>query len=101
MYPARDLNRLALHKRALQRRITGRRHECAVAATRLAQPFAWLDRALGLWRRAGPWIQFAAVPLGLLLHRPAMRPAGTAMRWLTVITGILRGVRALRTPPGP
>jgi hypothetical protein len=98
MYPARELIRLAAHKRAVQRRITGHRADCVAAATSLAQPFAWLDRALGFWRQLSPWIKIAAVPLGLFWKRPAaVRPLGALLRWLPVVTAAVRGFNALRS----
>jgi hypothetical protein len=97
MYPARELNRLAIHKRALQRRIARRREECVAAAGCIARPFAWLDRALGVWRQLSPWMHVAAVPLGFLWKRsPAARPVGAVLRWLPVVTGIMRGFNAAR-----
>jgi hypothetical protein len=98
VYPARELSRLAAHKRALQRRITRRRAECVAAVTCIAQPFAWLDRALGFWRELSPWIKIAAVPLGLFWKRPAaMRPLSAVARWLPVVAAAVRGFNAIRS----
>jgi hypothetical protein len=97
MYPARELDRLAAHKLALQRRITRRRTECATAAVRAAQPLVWVDRALVLWRQLSPWVKLAAVPLGFLLKRSsAPRPVGALLRWLPVISSAVRGFQTLR-----
>ena len=95
MYPTHELNRLAAHKEALQRRIARRRRECVVAAACIVRPIAWLDRALGLWRQLAPWIPLAAVPLAFLRPRPAgARPLGALLRWLPVITGVWRGFKS-------
>jgi hypothetical protein len=97
MYPTRELSRLATHKQAVQQRITRHRADCVAAATGLARPFDWLDRALGFWRQLSPWIKIAAVPLGLFWKRPAAaRPLGALLRWLPVISGVLRGFNAIR-----
>jgi hypothetical protein len=97
MYPTRELNRLAVHKQALQRRITRRRHECIAAAGCIARPFAWLDRALVLWRQLSPWMHLAAVPLGMLIKRPSTpRPLGALLRWLPLLSGVVRGFNAIR-----
>lgn len=97
MYPAPELSRLAAHKQALQRRITRRRIECIAAATEISRPLAWLDRALGVWRQLSPWVKLAAVPLGFLLKRaPAAKPLGAVLRWLPVISSVVRGFNAIR-----
>lgn len=84
MYPQRELDRLALYKISLRRNIGRRRSECAVALARLAQPVAWFDRALAFWRRLSPLLQFAAVPVGLLVQRklfPRLGVLSSLLRW--------------------
>ena len=97
MYPARELDQLAAHKLTVQRRISRRRIECATAAERAAQPLAWIDRLLVLWRQLSPWMKLAAVPLGFLLKRSsAPRPVGALLRWLPLITSAVQGFQTLR-----
>jgi hypothetical protein len=98
VYPSDELNRLARHKQALQRRITRRRQECVAAVAGIARPFGWLDRALAMWRQLSPWMQLAAVPLGFLMKgRTTIRPVGTLLRWLPVISGLVRSFVTMRT----
>ena len=88
MYPDRELSQLAAHKAVLRQTIARHRRECAAAATRAAQPVAWLDRLLAFWRRLSPFAQFASVPLGFLLKRSsAARPRllGALFRWGPVV----------------
>ena len=97
MYPARELTRLARHKQALQRRIARRRRDCVAAAAIIIRPLAWLDRALGVWRKLSPWVFLAGLPLTFLRRGPSpARPRGALWRWLPLIPGILRGFLALR-----
>jgi hypothetical protein len=97
MYPTRELIRLGVHKRMLQRRITRRREECVAAAICIARPVAWLDRALASWRQLSPWIKLAAVPLGFLGKRSGpSRPLSALLRWLPIISSVMRGLRAVR-----
>jgi hypothetical protein len=95
MYPQGELRRLAVHKAALRRRITHRRAECVAASVRLAQPVAWLDRALALWRRLSPIALVAAVPLGFLIKRtvsPRIKMIGSIMKWAPIVFGAVRGL---------
>lgn len=96
MYPQRELNRLAAHKTALRATIACRRVQCVTAAARLAEPFAWLDRAIAFWRRLAPVMKFAAVPLGFLLKRtlsPRLKLLGSLVKWSPLVLGALRGFR--------
>lgn len=84
MYPERELIRLAAHKAALRGRICARRVECADAFAGLLRPLAWVDRALALGRKLGPFARLAAIPLTLLLKRvlfPRAKILGTLLRW--------------------
>ena len=55
MYSDRELTRLSAYKAELRQRIARHRRQCVTAATRLAQPLAWLEHAPGrhLRLRAG------------------------------------------------
>jgi len=95
MYPARELNRLARHKAVLQGKITRHRAGCVRAATRLAQPLAWLDRMLAHGRRLAPLARLAVAPLGFLLQQsvsPRPRLLGTLLRWGPAAWNILQGL---------
>jgi len=81
MYPQRELNRLAATKVALQRNIALGRIRCAVAASRVAQPLAGIDRMLAFWRRIRPLAQFAAGSLGLFVP-PTVFPRSKMLAWL-------------------
>lgn len=93
MYPRRELNRLAVYKVWLRRGIALRRSECTVAATRVAQPFATLDRMLALWRRIPPLAKVAAVPLAVLAARvvlPRLKILGSLLHWGPIFYGVVR-----------
>lgn len=93
MYPRRELNRLAVYKVWLRRGIALRRTECTVAATRIAQPFAWLDRMLVLWRKVPTLAKVAAVPLVVLAARvvmPRLKILGSLLRWGPLAYGVVR-----------
>jgi hypothetical protein len=97
MYPQRELIRLAAHKAAVRRRIADHRAECAEAAARVAQPLAWLDRALAFWRRVSPLALIAAVPLGFLIKRtasPRLKLFGMLMKWGPMVFGAARSIGA-------
>jgi len=99
MYSDRELTRLSAYKAELRQRIARHRRQCVTAATRLAQPLAWLDRMLDLWRRFAPYASLAAVPLGFLLKRsPAARPRllGRLLRWGPVVLGAVRAFQRAR-----
>ena len=94
MYPQRELIRLAAYKAALRRDIALRRTYCAAAASRLAQPVAWLDRMVAIVRQLSPVALFAAVPLGVFVQRtvfPRMRILGTLLRWGPLVVSAARG----------
>jgi hypothetical protein len=100
VYSHRELIRLGVHKAALRRRIARQRTECAVAAARVLQPVAWLDRMLALWRRLAPFAPLAAVPLGFLLKRAIAPRAGLLdklLRWGPVMFGAVRGLAGARS----
>jgi len=100
MYAERELKRLATVKAALRWDIARNRQRCVVAARRVAQPLAWVDRLLAWGRRVAPFAALAAVPLGFLLRRsPAARPRllGTLLRWAPVVFGAVRGFAAARS----
>jgi hypothetical protein len=103
MYPGRELSQLAAQKAAIRERIWLRRIECYEAAGRVAKPLQWLDRMLALWRRLSPFAQFAAVPIGLFLHRaifPRRRILRSLIRWGPIAFGIVRSVSsAMRANP--
>ena len=104
MYPARELNRLAARKAALQRDIGLRRARCAAAMARVAQPVAWLDWTVAFYRRHSPLAQFAAVALGLFVRRPAwprLKIPALLVRWGPLLLGVVRAIRAaIRSRPG-
>ena len=101
MYPQRELIRLAAYKVWLRRGIALRRTECTVAATRIARPFAWLDRALAFWRRLSPVVQVAAFPLGVLAVRtafPRLKILGSLLRWGPLVFGAVRSFAGAKPP---
>jgi hypothetical protein len=95
MYPQPELNRLAVHKLALRRRIALRRVACAEAAARVARPLAWLDRAQAFWRKFAPFAPLAAVPLGLFALRTVFsghKILGALVRWGPLAFAAVRGM---------
>jgi len=99
MYSDRELNRLAGVKAELRHDIARHRRQCVTAAARVAQPLAWLDKLLVLWRQVAPFAPLAAVPLGFLLKRssaPRPRLLGLLLRWGPVVFGAVRGFVAAR-----
>ena len=95
MYPQRELIRLAAHKTAVRRCIAVHRLECVVAVTRVARPFAWLDRVMGFWRQLSPFAQLAALPLGVFFARkffPRLKTLGALLRWAPLVTGAVRAL---------
>ena len=102
MYPAEELIRLARYKAVLSRRITRHRAQCVKAATAAAQPLAWLDRMLTIWRQLSPFAKFAAVPLGFLAKRtlfPRRKILGSLVRWSPLIFNAVRTVFKSRSKP--
>jgi hypothetical protein len=96
MYPEPQLIRLAASKAALRGRIHARRAESMVLFAGVLRPVAWLDRALGLWRRLSPFATFAAIPLALVLRRTGRQRGGifgTLLRWGPAAFGLLRSLR--------
>ena len=102
MYPQRELIRLTTYKVWLRRRIAHRRTECTVAATRIARPFAWLDRMLAFWRQLSPVARVAALPLGVLVTRtifPKVKFLGSLLRWGPLVYGVVRQFAGAKSPP--
>ena len=96
MYPEPQLTRLAASKAALRRRIHARRAESAILFAGALRPLAWLDRAVGLWRRFSPLATLAAIPLALFLRRSGRQRGGifgTLLRWGPATFGLLRSLR--------
>ena len=99
MYPADELTRLARRKAVHRRRIAQHRGACVLAATRVVQPLAWLDRMVGHWRRLSPLARLAVVPLAGLLVRtvaPRRRLLGTLLRWGPLALNLARGLTGAR-----
>jgi hypothetical protein len=95
MYPQRELIRLAAYKTALRWDIALRRTQCAEAAARVAQPLAWLDRMLALWRRLSPFAPLAGVLLGWTATRivfPRRKILGSILRWSPLVLGLARSI---------
>jgi len=82
-----------------RRRIAQHRGACVLAATRVVQPLAWLDRMVGHWRRLSPLVLSAAVPLAGLLIRSATPRAGllgSLLRWGPLTLNLVRGLTGVR-----
>jgi len=95
MYPQRELTRLAAYKTALRWDIALHRTQCVEAASRMAQPLAWLDRMLALWRRLSSFGPLAAVLLGWVVTRTVFRRRkilGSLLRWAPLVFGLVRGL---------
>lgn len=93
MYWDEELERLALHKAALQRRIARRRSQCAAAASRIARPVERLDRIVAIWRGIPPAVKLGALPLGLLATRLALPRRGflrKLVRWGPLVFTVAR-----------
>ena len=98
MYPQRELTRLAAYKTALQWDIALRRTQCVEAATRLAQPVAWLDRMLAFWRRLSSFAPLTGMLLGWVATRvvfPRRKILGSLLRWTPLVLGLVRGLGAV------
>lgn len=96
MYPQGELKVLAWRKARLRRKIAVQRDDCAEAASRVAEPLAWIDRALAQWRRLSPFLKFAALPLGFVLKRsllPRTHLLGTLLRWAPAAFGLFRSFK--------
>jgi len=65
MYPSAELNLLAGRKAELRRSISERRAALVGAAQRAAKPLVWMDRAIGLVRRALPLLSILRTPMAL------------------------------------
>lgn len=93
MYPQRELIRLGTYKSALRRRVGTRRIQLVEAAARAGEPFAWIDRMMGHWRRLAPLVRLAAVPLGIMAARTAfsrLKYLGPLLRWGPLVFGAMR-----------
>jgi hypothetical protein len=87
-----ELERLALHKTALQRRIARQRMQCAIAASRMARPVELLDRIVAVWRGLPPMVKFGAMPLGVLATRLALPRRGilrSLVRWGPLVFSVV------------
>ncbi|MDB6094661.1 MAG: hypothetical protein JWM32_2223 [Verrucomicrobia bacterium] len=69
MYPAGELDELALRKRLLRSSIARNRWEMREAAVELVRPLEWVDRVIAKWRQISPFMKIAAVPLGFMLKK--------------------------------
>jgi hypothetical protein len=102
MYPQSELNRLALHKHALQLRIAAQRVDYAATVARATQPLAWFDRAREFFYRCAPLVPFAAVPLGLAMQRaffPRFKILGLVLRWGPAAYAAFRRKGTAVSPP--
>lgn len=88
-----------MRKMLLQARIAVRRHECAAAASVLAQPLSLVDRGINLWRQISPLVKMLGIPVLLVAARKLMKHSGPGK--LSGILGalpvILRAVRMMKT----
>jgi hypothetical protein len=101
MYPDGELAQLAEYKAALRLRIGTRRVECAMAVAGVERPLIWVDRALALWQRIGPFAKLAAIPAALLLKRALFPRVGifaSMLKWAPMIFSAGRAFSALRRP---
>jgi hypothetical protein len=99
MYPDGELARLAAYKAALRLRIGTRRVECTVAIAGVERPLIWVDRAIALWRRIGPFAKLAAIPAALLLKRALFPRVGifaSLLKWAPMIFTAGRALSGLR-----
>jgi hypothetical protein len=104
MYPQPELNRLALHKFALQQRIATQRVEYSATVAQVTRPLAWLDRLRGFLERCAPLVPFAVFPLGMAVQRtffPRFKILGATLRWGPMVYGALRGARARARQTSP
>ena len=104
MYPQRALTGLAARKAALQCDIMLSRAHCAGATARIAQPLAWLDRALALWRQLSPLAPLACLALrGLAMRRasPRARFTRSVLRWSPIVFAAARSLWLARSQPTP
>src|ERR1043166_1869328 len=95
MYPDRELTQLAAYKAALRRNIAIDRIQCSAAATRVLQPFEWLDKLLVLWRRIAPLARFAVVPLGFVVKRTVFsrwKFLGSLVSWGPLVVSMIRRI---------
>ena len=99
MYPDGDLNELAVRKLVVRQRIRIRRHECVVAAERVAEPLEKIDRLVAQWRRISPLTKLAAVPLAMVFKKmlfPRAKILGSLLRWAPLAVKVFRGFKAAR-----
>jgi hypothetical protein len=96
MYPSRELKRLEAHKAWLLRDIARHRANCATAATRLARPLDWVDKAWGYWRKFSPLAKVFGLPLGAIAARAVFKrlgALGSVARWAPLIFNLVRGFK--------
>ena len=97
MFTHRELSRLADRKALLQLDIALQRAECVEAASRVARPLEWLDRAIAFWKRISPLARMAIVPLAMLAGRklrPRLGILGSVLRWGPLVASAVRGMGA-------
>jgi hypothetical protein len=103
VYPAEELNRLAVNKASLQREIAKRRIRIAEDIAQVAKPLEWLDRAVALWRKFSPFIQISALPVAYLAKRflfPRFRILSSLARWGPLAFGALRTMGGMTRTTG-
>jgi len=107
MYPQRELTLLAARKAVLRQSIALSRVQCVADANRVAQPLAWLDRALAWWRRIPPLAKLVAVPLGLLaiqrvvFRRRKIKIFLPLLRWGSIACNAMGNFRKANQVPEP
>jgi hypothetical protein len=94
MYPAAELDALAVRKSMLLLRIALHRQQCVVAGTRLAKPLAWADDMIVRWRKISPIAKMVGLPLGLMLARKVTKRFGGGLKLLRFAPLILQTVRS-------
>ena len=100
MYPHAELTQLALRKLELRRAIAERRATCISAATRATQPLAWLDRAIGFFKRAAPLLPVLSAPLVLANRKPGQKTSlfGSMVKWGPLVFQAMRFARSGAAP---
>jgi hypothetical protein len=94
MYPAGELDALAVRKNMLLLRIALHRQQCVVAGSRLAKPLAWADDIIARWRKISPIAKMVGLPLGLMLARKATKRLGGSLKLLRFAPLILQTARS-------
>ena len=94
MYPSGQLALLQARKIVVRRRIAIGRMHCEDYAAEIAQPLAFIDRAIVMWRKIQPWVKILSVPAGLLIARSRGRRFGqmrSLLRWVPLVLSVVRG----------